>query len=110
MKLLLVSDFYYIDNEIYLNIHSFTIKLMEIYSNFERTQPILWKYSESSYPILRFIKNYTQYMKEFFGINKILSKLITVYTLYLVKFKLIFIDIKLKLTNVNQILIDFKVI
>jgi hypothetical protein len=42
MKLLLVSDHYYILNEIFQNFHSFTINLKEIYSNFEQTQPILW--------------------------------------------------------------------
>jgi hypothetical protein len=41
MKLILVSDYYYIFKEIYQNFHSFTINLMEMYSKFLRTQPLL---------------------------------------------------------------------
>jgi hypothetical protein len=45
MKLLSVSDYFYIllmkFTEIF--IHSFTINLMKMYSNFERTQPIFEK-------------------------------------------------------------------
>jgi hypothetical protein len=41
MELLLPSDNYYIFNEVYKIFHSFTINLEDIYSNFERPQPIL---------------------------------------------------------------------
>jgi hypothetical protein len=53
MELISVSDNYYIFNEFYYNFYLFSINLKDIYSNFERTQPILWKEAVSSLPILR---------------------------------------------------------
>jgi hypothetical protein len=81
-----------------------------MYSKFERTQPILWKDSESSLPILGLYKELDTVYERFL-LNKWNS--VKIYeVLYFISGKLnsIFIDIKLKLTNVNQVLIDFKVI
>jgi hypothetical protein len=47
-------------------------------------------------------------MKDFFLINGIV-KVIDELFFILRKFKSIFIDVKLNLTNINQVLIDFKV-
>jgi hypothetical protein len=58
MKLLLFSDYYYIFNEIFQNFHSFTINLKEIYSNFERTQPILWMIPKVHCRLYVNIRNY----------------------------------------------------
>jgi hypothetical protein len=55
---------------------------MEIYSNFQRTQPIFEKILKVDSRFYVNISYYTQYMKDFFLINEILSKLMTIYTLY----------------------------
>jgi hypothetical protein len=49
-------------------------------------------------------------MKDFFLINEILSKLMMIFDIISGKFKQKFIDVKLKLTNINQDLIDVSVI
>jgi hypothetical protein len=55
---------------------------MKMYSNFERTQPIFEKISKVHSRFYVKIRNYTQYMNDFFLINEILSKLMAIYTLY----------------------------
>jgi hypothetical protein len=68
------------------------------------------KDSESSLPILRLYKKlHTVYVR--FLLNKLNSFKIN-NDLYIIlgKFKYIFIEVKLKLKNINQILIDLKVI
>jgi hypothetical protein len=55
---------------------------MDIYSKFERTQPILWKDSERSLPISRLYKELHTVYERFLFKTEILSKLMTIYTLY----------------------------
>jgi hypothetical protein len=52
-----------------------------MYTNIERTQLIFEKIPNIHRRFYVNIKNYTQYMKDFFLINEILSKLMTIYTL-----------------------------
>jgi hypothetical protein len=53
-----------------------------MYSNFERSHHIFEKIPKDHCRFYVNIRNYTQYMKDFFLINEILSKLMTIYTLY----------------------------
>jgi hypothetical protein len=82
MKLLLVFNFIIFFNEIYQNFYSFTINLMEFCSKFELLQLFDEKIPNVNSRFYVIIRNYTQYMKDFFLINDILSKLKTIYTLY----------------------------
>jgi hypothetical protein len=81
MKLLLDSEYYYISYEINQNFHSFTINLMEIYTNFEKVNLFYGKTPKIHCRFYVNIRNYTVYGR-FLLINEILSKLITIYTLY----------------------------
>jgi hypothetical protein len=82
MKLLSVSDYFYIFNEIYQKFHSFRINVMKIYTKFEWTQPIFEKFQKVHRRFYVNERNYTQFMMDFFWINEFLSKLMTIYILY----------------------------
>jgi hypothetical protein len=53
-----------------------------MYSNFERTQTFFEKVPKVHSGFYVNIRNYTEYMKDFFLINEILLKLMRIYTLY----------------------------
>jgi hypothetical protein len=55
------------------------------------------------------IRNYRKYVNDIYVLKWILNKLLKIYTILIRKFKSILIDVKLPLTDINQVLKNFNV-